>query len=72
MTSYREAYAALSRIAAELESGEADVDRVLPLLEEARAAYEACRVRLDAVRRALGDDWEEDPDEGEEPDDDDA
>jgi len=36
-TSYRDAYARLSRIAAELETGEADLDRVLPLLEEAAA-----------------------------------
>ncbi len=69
MTSYREAYATLSRIAAELESGEADVDRVLPLLEEARAAYEACRARLDAVRRALGDDWADDDDDAEDDED---
>lgn len=60
MSSYREASATLSRIAAELESGEADVDRVLPLLEEARAAYEVCRARLEAVRRALGEGWDAD------------
>ncbi len=35
---YRDAYASLARIAAELESGEADLDRVLPLIEEAQAA----------------------------------
>lgn len=66
MSSYREAYATLNRIAAELESGEADVDRVLPLLEQARAAYETCRERLEAVRRALGDDWDEQEPEDEE------
>ncbi|WP_189070096.1 exodeoxyribonuclease VII small subunit [Deinococcus radiotolerans] len=72
-TSYREAYARLNRIAAELESGEADLDRVLPLLEEARAAYAQCRGRIEAVRAVLAGDWgdEADPDEPEDPDDDD-
>ncbi|PNY80688.1 exodeoxyribonuclease VII small subunit [Deinococcus koreensis] len=55
--SYREAYATLSRIAAELESGEADLDRVLPLLEEARVAYAGCRDRLEAVRAVLAGTW---------------
>ncbi|GHG25237.1 exodeoxyribonuclease 7 small subunit [Deinococcus indicus] len=54
---YREAYARLSRIAAELESGEADLDRVLPLLEEAREAYAQCRARIEAVRGVLTGDW---------------
>ena len=49
-TSYRAAYARLSTIAAELESGDADLDRVLPLLEEAKEAYAACRGRIEAVR----------------------
>lgn len=56
-TSYREAYATLARIAAELESGEADLDRVLPLLEEARAAYDRCRERIEAVRAVLAGQW---------------
>ena len=56
---YREAYARLSRIATELENGEADLDRVLPLLEEARAAYAACRERIEAVRAVLAGDWTE-------------
>lgn len=56
-TSYRDAYARLSRIAAELESGEADLDRVLPLLEEARAAYAECRSRIEAVRGVLSGEW---------------
>jgi|GEM_PF-2741046 len=55
-TDFRTHYQTLARIAAQLESGDADIDEVLPLLEEARVAYEACRARLDAVRRALGDD----------------
>lgn len=54
---YREAYARLSRIAAELESGDADLDRVLPLLEEAKTAYAACRERIEAVRAVLAGEW---------------
>ncbi|THF69102.1 exodeoxyribonuclease VII small subunit [Deinococcus sp. Arct2-2] len=54
---YRDAYAKLSRIAAELESGEADLDRVLPLLEEAKAAYAACHERIEAVRAVLAGSW---------------
>ncbi|UQN07325.1 exodeoxyribonuclease VII small subunit [Deinococcus sp. QL22] len=54
---YRDAYAKLSRIAAELESGEADLDRVLPLLEEAKAAYAACHERIEAVRAVLTGSW---------------
>ncbi|WP_261664666.1 exodeoxyribonuclease VII small subunit [Deinococcus sp. Marseille-Q6407] len=56
--SYREAYAALSRIVAELENGDTDLDRVLPLLEEARAAYQVCQSRIAAVSQAVGGaDW---------------
>ena len=69
--SYREAYANLSRIAAELENGEADLDRVLPLLEEARVAYAACRERLDAVRGVLTGTWADETD-GDETDGDDS
>jgi exodeoxyribonuclease VII small subunit len=56
---YREAYATLSRIAAELETGEADLDRVLPLLEEAQQAYAVCRDRIEAVRAVLAGEWAE-------------
>ncbi|QFP75554.1 exodeoxyribonuclease VII small subunit [Deinococcus sp. AJ005] len=67
-TSYRDAYARLSRIAAELETGEADLDRVLPLLEEAREAYAQCRERIEAVRAVLAGDWADggEPEEDEE------
>ena len=61
---YREAYARLSRIAAELEAGEADLDRVLPLLEEALAAYAACRERIEAVRAVLAGDWTDTAEDG--------
>ncbi|WP_310582023.1 exodeoxyribonuclease VII small subunit [Deinococcus sp.] len=69
---YRDAYASLARIAAELESGEADLDRVLPLIEEAQAAYEVCRERIEALRSALGEEGDEaelDTDSEEESDD---
>ena len=52
---YREAYATLARVASELEDGEVDLDRVLPLIEEAQAAYALCRRRIEAVRAALGE-----------------
>lgn len=76
-TSYRAAYARLSQIAAELESGEADLDRVLPLLEEAKEAYAACKDRIEAVRAVLSGEWgsaEAEPDNApdEEPDGDEA
>lgn len=64
-TTYREAYATLSRIAAELENGDADLDRVLPLLEEARAAYAQCKGRIEAVRAVLAGDWAAESEEDE-------
>jgi exodeoxyribonuclease VII small subunit len=63
---YRGAYAALARIAAELESGEADLDRVLPLIQEAQAAYEVCRERIEALQQALGESATATEDEDEE------
>ena len=51
--SYRQAYADLSRIVTELEGGDADLDRILPLLEEARPAYEVCQERVQAVTAAV-------------------
>ncbi|GGR04974.1 exodeoxyribonuclease VII small subunit [Deinococcus ruber] len=63
-TTYRDAYAALSRIAAELENGDADLDRVLPLIEEARAAYAVCRSRIEALNTALGEGTAPDDDTG--------
>lgn len=67
--SYREAYTTLSRIAAELEAGEADLDRVLPLLEEARQAYAVCRDRIEAVRAVLAGEWAEVRDTADAPED---
>lgn len=55
---YREAYATLSRIVADLESGSTDLDRILPLLDEARTAYEICQSRIAAVAGAVqGAEW---------------
>ncbi|MFC4455071.1 exodeoxyribonuclease VII small subunit [Deinococcus sonorensis] len=76
-TTYQEAYRVLSRIALELDGGEADLDRVLPLIEEAQVAYQVCRSRIEALRSALdelagglpdplddpGDDEDDDSDE---------
>ncbi|GGJ85553.1 exodeoxyribonuclease VII small subunit [Deinococcus aquiradiocola] len=64
--SYRDAYAALTRIATELEHSEPDLDRVLPLIEEAQAAYAVCRGRIEALQAALGEEAlapQDDPDE---------
>lgn len=75
-STYREAYAALARIAAELESGEADLDQVLPLIQEAQVAYEVCRERIAALQNVLGtggaetDDTEVEDEENEAVDDD--
>ena len=54
--SYRAAAEQLARIAAELEAGETDLDKVLPLLAEAQAAYAVCKERIDALRAALEQD----------------
>ena len=51
--SYREAYTTLQRIVTELEQGDADLDRLLPLLDEARAAYDVCQERVRAVSSAM-------------------
>ena len=50
---YRAAYEQLARIAAQLEDGETDLDKVLPLLAEAQAAYGVCRERIEALKLAL-------------------
>lgn len=51
--SYRAAAEQLARIEAELEAGETDLDKVLPLLAEAQAAYQVCKERINALRAAL-------------------
>ena len=71
MTSFKAHYDTLARIALELEAGDADLDRVLPLLEEARIAYDACKERLEAVRRVLGSEDADETLEDEEDDEDD-
>jgi exodeoxyribonuclease VII small subunit len=53
MSSFKQAYQTLERIVSELESGEADVDQLIPLLEEAARAYQSCRAQLEAVRKLL-------------------
>lgn len=52
--SYRAAAEQLAQIAAELEDGETDLDKVLVLLAQAQAAYAVCKERIDALRMALG------------------
>jgi len=56
--SYRAAAEQLAQIAAELEDGETDLDKVLVLLSQAQAAYAVCKERIDALRSALDEDGE--------------
>lgn len=56
--SYRAAAEQLAQIAAELEGGETDLDKVLVLLNQAQAAYAVCKERIDALRSALDEDGE--------------
>ncbi|WP_161881436.1 exodeoxyribonuclease VII small subunit [Deinococcus alpinitundrae] len=56
--SYRAAAEQLAQIAAELEGGETDLDKVLLLLNQAQAAYAVCKERIDALRSALDEDGE--------------
>lgn len=51
--SYQAAYERLSAIARELEDGSTDLDRALPLLTEAQAAYAACQERLNKLEALL-------------------
>lgn len=51
--SYQSAYERLSAIACELESGTTDLDRALPLLSEAQAAYTVCQERLAKLEALL-------------------
>lgn len=67
---FKSHYDTLARIAAELEAGDADLDLVLPLLEQAKIAYDACKERLEAVRRVLGGEDEDGALEDEEDDED--
>ncbi|MGF1528955.1 MAG: exodeoxyribonuclease VII small subunit [Candidatus Competibacterales bacterium] len=55
--SYNANYATLKRIAEELrhDDEEPDIDGLVPKVEQALAAYRACRERLDQVERLLNE-----------------
>ena len=53
--SFTENYRTLERIARQLEEGDADLDALLPLINEATIAYQACKTRLEAVKAVLAD-----------------
>jgi exodeoxyribonuclease VII small subunit len=52
--SFKENYAKLQSIAEQLShSDEVDIDRLIPMVDEANRAYQLCKSRLDAVEKAL-------------------
>ncbi len=53
---YRENYEKLRAIAERLAGDEAvDIDELVPLVDEASAAYKVCRARIEAVEKALAE-----------------
>lgn len=50
---YQAAYERLRQIAEELEEGQTDLDRALPLLSEAQAAYALCQERIERLQALL-------------------
>ena len=54
--SYRDNYEKLRAIAQRLASDEVvDIDELVPLVDEASAAYKVCRARIEAVEKALAE-----------------
>ncbi len=54
--SYAENYARIKEIAAQLrDQQEPDIDQLVPMVEQANAAYRVCKTRLDAVKKALAE-----------------
>jgi len=53
-------YATLKQIADELRAQqEPDIDKLIPMVDSANAAYKACKARLDAVEAALNERMQE-------------
>lgn len=51
---YQENYDTLRRIAERLSQPETlDIDELVPLVDEAAQAYQACKARIEAVEKAL-------------------
>ena len=59
LPSFNENYETLRKIAEKIRSEGnkdiPDIDNLLPMVEKATAAYRACKVRLDAVSKALSE-----------------
>lgn len=52
--SYRENYEKLRQIAEKLNQPETlDIDELVPMVDEAAKAYQACKKRIDAVEKVL-------------------
>ncbi|MDX1352256.1 MAG: exodeoxyribonuclease VII small subunit [Thiomicrorhabdus sp.] len=52
--SFKENYQKLQEIAQKLaNSGEVDIDELVPMVDEATRAYQLCKSRIDAVETAL-------------------
>lgn len=51
---FRENYQKLQQIANTLtQNREVDIDQLIPMVDEATKAYQACKERIDAVEKAL-------------------
>jgi len=52
--SFKENYQKLQEIAQKLaNSGEVDIDELVPMVDDATRAYQLCKSRIDAVETAL-------------------
>lgn len=52
--SFKTNYATLQKIATKLRNQqEPDIDALIPMVEEATAAYKRCKIRIEAVRKAF-------------------
>ena len=66
--SFNENYATLKKIAEQMKHQETpDIDGLVPLVEEATAAYKACRTRITAVKAALDEKFVLEPTEQNQP-----
>lgn len=51
---FRENYQKLQQIASTLtQNREVDIDQLIPMVDEATKAYQACKERIDTVEKAL-------------------
>lgn len=58
--SFKEGYELLKKNATLLEDqDEPDIDNLMKIVEESMSAYKACKTRIDAVQKALNDNFKE-------------